>query len=242
MTLRAADFERFHRAVLAVHATPTLVQFPAHLLQALGESVRGDIAVIDWKSGPNAAGRPLSDQPGGLPADINVALRQYLPENPMYLRRSRATAISDVWSRRDWHRSALFGEAYGRLGQEDGLGIDIALAHDQILTLNTTRSRRGFSDCERLILNLLQPHVLQHWRRLSARSRLDKGLDAPAALARLSEREREVLHWVAEGRSNARIADELGIRPGTVKRHLENLYAKLGVEGRREASRIFLMA
>ena len=58
---------------------------------------------------------------------------------------------------------------------------------------------------------------------------------APArdpALDTLSDREREVMRFVAEGRRNAEIADALVLSPRTVERHLSNVYAKLGIEGK----------
>lgn len=53
----------------------------------------------------------------------------------------------------------------------------------------------------------------------------------------LTPREREVGQWLCEGKTNEEIAIILGIRPGTVKRHLENLYAKLEVPNRMAAAR-----
>ncbi len=51
----------------------------------------------------------------------------------------------------------------------------------------------------------------------------------------LSTREREVLHWMLLGFVYHRIADELGVSPHTVRRHIENIYRKLNVNARAEA-------
>jgi DNA-binding NarL/FixJ family response regulator len=47
------------------------------------------------------------------------------------------------------------------------------------------------------------------------------------ALSRLTVREREVLELMAEGRSNAAIADSLVVTPGAVEKHITNIFAKL---------------
>jgi DNA-binding NarL/FixJ family response regulator len=46
-------------------------------------------------------------------------------------------------------------------------------------------------------------------------------------LARLTAREREVLELMAEGRTNAAIADSLVVSPGAVEKHVTNIFAKL---------------
>lgn len=51
----------------------------------------------------------------------------------------------------------------------------------------------------------------------------------------LTLREREVLALVAEGLTNAEVAASLWIAPGTVRRHLENAFRKLGVHTRTAA-------
>jgi len=51
----------------------------------------------------------------------------------------------------------------------------------------------------------------------------------------LSEREREVLELVAQGRSNRVIANSLYISENTVKTHMRNIFRKLNVQGRKEA-------
>lgn len=57
---------------------------------------------------------------------------------------------------------------------------------------------------------------------------------SPAALESLGlgRREAEVLFWVAQGKTNQEIAAILGLSYGTVKKHLDRVYDKLGVENR----------
>jgi NarL family two-component system response regulator LiaR len=56
------------------------------------------------------------------------------------------------------------------------------------------------------------------------------------ALEALSQREREVLELMAEGMSNLEIAEKLGIGEKTVKTHVSNVLAKLGVADRTQAA------
>jgi transcriptional regulator EpsA len=51
----------------------------------------------------------------------------------------------------------------------------------------------------------------------------------------LSAREREILHWIAEGKSNAEIGVLLYLSPLTVKNHLQRIYQKLKVRNRAHA-------
>jgi DNA-binding NarL/FixJ family response regulator len=57
----------------------------------------------------------------------------------------------------------------------------------------------------------------------------------------LTNRELEILHAVAEGHTNARIGRDLWVTEQTVKFHLSNIYRKLGVANRTQASRYALV-
>ncbi len=52
----------------------------------------------------------------------------------------------------------------------------------------------------------------------------------------VTEREAEVLLWIARGKSNRDIAEILDLSPRTVNKHLEQIYSKLGVENRASAA------
>lgn len=54
----------------------------------------------------------------------------------------------------------------------------------------------------------------------------------------LTSREGEVLSWLAKGKTNRDIAQILGLSPRTIDKHLEQIYAKLGVENRTAAAAV----
>jgi DNA-binding NarL/FixJ family response regulator len=84
---------------------------------------------------------------------------------------------------------------------------------------------RPFTGRHRSAATLLQPHIADSLR-LHARR---------AATRSLTARQQELLHLVAAGYANRAIARQLGLSPGTVRKHLENTFARLGVASRTEA-------
>ncbi len=61
-------------------------------------------------------------------------------------------------------------------------------------------------------------------------------IEAIALSFKLTPREAEVLYWVVKGKINRDIGDILGASPMTVKKHLEHVFAKMGVETRTAAA------
>ncbi|MHC2437056.1 response regulator [Bradyrhizobium sp. USDA 4451] len=73
----------------------------------------------------------------------------------------------------------------------------------------------------------------------------DTSGDMPAEFSSelgLTTREGEVLSWLSKGKTNRDIAQILGLSPRTVDKHLEQIYAKLGVENRTAAAAIAVNA
>jgi DNA-binding CsgD family transcriptional regulator len=165
-----------------------------------------------------------------------------------------ALALSDVASRKEIENLALYHDYYRVLDIADDLSVNFGdLGHRVCLAV--LRGRRGFSDQDRTILEVLRPHVERAYRyarlfealRATARRRNDasdllgnaENHEATARSLRalgLSEREAEVLYWVAAGKSSPVIGTILGIRHDTVRAHLKKIFAKLGVENRLSAA------
>jgi DNA-binding NarL/FixJ family response regulator len=78
--------------------------------------------------------------------------------------------------------------------------------------------------------SVIDPKVVE--ALVAARSR-----SAQSPLARLTPREREVLALLAEGRSNAAVADGLVLSERAVEKHINSIFAKLGLPEARDAHR-----
>ncbi len=122
------------------------------------------------------------------------------------------------------------------------------------------RERSIAADCDDYVTKPINPEevlarVASHLRTariLQAARAASKPLslsldDAPAhaklsARFQLTEREVQVLRWVACGKTNRDIGDILGLSPRTVNKHLEHVYVKLGVETRTAAASVALAA
>ncbi|HET6186394.1 MAG TPA: helix-turn-helix transcriptional regulator [Trebonia sp.] len=79
------------------------------------------------------------------------------------------------------------------------------------------RGRPDFSERDRALLTLLRPHLHQAYLDAERRRR---------GTPQLTPRHWELLHLVAAGHTNAQIARRLGVTEGTVRKHLENVYAR----------------
>jgi DNA-binding CsgD family transcriptional regulator len=302
--------------------------FPAHVLESLRALVG-----CEWASYCELDRRhkevlalvesPVPEPIGG---DDDDTFWRIVDEHPLCRaqRRGRfdALKLSDFLSRRELHRTGVYADWFRPAGAEYELevGIPSPLTHTKTFLFDD--ARRDFSERDRALLNLLQPHFVHLHRAAevrrvadSARAILEDGRDlgergllivdargaievgsplarrlledyvAPAVLtewvaaqraavragrvaaplsvdgssgtlvveldrrgaaevvlveertapAALSTREHQVLALVADGLRNAEIAEALWVSPATVRKHLENIYEKLGVHTRTAA-------
>ncbi len=87
---------------------------------------------------------------------------------------------------------------------------------------------RTVADGGSLLAPTVTRRVIEHFGRASPR------LAHHAGIEELTEREREILAWVATGRSNQEIADALVISPDTVRTHVSRAMVKLHARDRAQ--------
>lgn len=105
-------------------------------------------------------------------------------------------------------------------------------------TLEVGRAGRDYAPPHLLFFDAIRPSLVSYeaHRALAAKVAELQGMRPDAVPDELlSVRENEVLDLVAGGATNAQIAERLWISPATVKKHLENVYAKLEVGSRTAA-------
>jgi CheY-like chemotaxis protein/DNA-binding CsgD family transcriptional regulator len=87
-----------------------------------------------------------------------------------------------------------------------------------------------------LVINLQERTSDEDWLIVMREVSDTAVVEAMMQSFRLTLREAEVLYWVVKGKTNRDIGDILGSSPATVKKHLEHVYEKLGVETRTAAA------
>jgi len=150
----------------------------------------------------------------------------------------------------EYHRAHY---AAGRIGDEVGYLWPLEPGITFAVSLERSQNGVAFSadDVRHLetVQGLLYALVRKHWAASHPRSvgvvPLELGRlvqEAAAEFGRevLTPRECEVVKLVLRGYSTKSVSQSLGISPGTVKVHRENIYAKLGVSSQAELFNLFI--
>jgi DNA-binding CsgD family transcriptional regulator len=329
--LTGGDAQRLLRFVAEAESLGGDQPFTGDLLVELGHIVEADWVSYCELDRVRRRLLFIVDRPED-PADDGDVDEQFwnivMEQHPVCLRHQqglfRALKLTDFMTLRQLRSSLLYDLWFRPYGVERELSVPLPspLWHTKTFLFDRGERRPDFTERDRLVLDLLQPHLTRLWqaarvRRLlgAALSELD-GVDEndgtgvvflglggefefatppahrllrtyfsettggrlPAALAAwldsgattplkrnrpprqlvversadrlllrekrvevdLTAREREVLAWVARGKTNAEVARVLWLAPSTVRKHLENVYGKLGVTTRTAAVARFL--
>ena len=165
---------------------------------------------------------------GALSDEDRAAFDRHFQEHPLvryhaYQGGQSTQRISDSLPLEQFRRSLLYNDYYRRVRIDHAMALPIDVRDGLLVSFVLNRTRRDFTDRERALLDLLRPHLAKVYRKIST-------------AGQLTAREREVLRWVAAGKSDAQIGVILHISARTVQKHLEHAYQKLGVENRTAAA------
>ena len=349
--LRQQDFRSLLECIGEMHAHHDLDSFGRRVLALVPKLVSASYSSYNEFNLRLHRGAHILDSPDvnlGPPGQTWDLLLREQPLILHYQRTGDGTAhkISDFMTRRRYHDTALYCEVFRHAGVEFQMAFYLPERPPNSVAIALIRDRHDFTERDRLVLNLLRPHLFQAYRNAElvthlseefaqttaaletlsqgivtldaqgrirfytprARQWLNKYFDRPAhANGRLpgevqgwlrqqqrpatrtgtlpaprqplrverngsqltirllagattgqqtlvmeehrtelsaaplqslglTAREAEVLLWVAQGKTNPEIGTILGLSPGTVHKHTEHIFEKLGVETRTAAA------
>ncbi|GAB3090853.1 helix-turn-helix domain-containing protein [Aestuariicella hydrocarbonica] len=145
------------------------------------------------------------------------------------------------------------------LSEKSGLNFDssvygVMMENTKAMLIYAMRDARSGHDClyvfftmndkfyyNPVILDLIMPHIdsaLRTIKLLDKKEIIERS--TPIQPRFLSDREREILDWVSQGKSNDEIGMILGISHNTVKNHLKRIFGKMGVTSRSQAVSVYI--
>ncbi len=358
--LQPKEYDRLLKAIEQVYEINHPDDFKNTLL-LLSQLVRSDYAAFTEM--PASKGLPLlvghnpilkvmrSHASVRLSPLLYKAFSHHLHQHPILThfkktRDGRPYKISDFLNRKQFHQLELYNKYYRHMGVESQIYFFLNVGQETLIVINLNRSKKDFSEQDRLMLSLIRPHLFRAYRNasntaqyLEEQSLLESAIEqegrgiiqvgwdgtiqsisayakslltsyfslstqsatrlpllaqkwledlkllgrqahhqplslkkrgktlliqtllskksgppilllteiedpststqGPAEALGLTKREAEVLHWVAMGRTNQEVGIILAIRAGTIKKHLENIYQKLGVQTRTAAALLY---
>ena len=360
--LRERDVEALNQFLEKLADVRSVVEFQKATVESIPSVVPSDVTAwneVDQSTGSLANPVIFPEPPEwqrAKEAELREAFAAHLHEHPVlgYQQRTgdgRPHTISDFLSQESFHRTMLYRSCYSILGTEDQLAIALP-DPNLIVAITLTRGWQEFDERDRLLMNLMRPHIVQglrnaqsfdrvrrleasleshleesgeglvflseenhveyasatavrvltswlgnwqeddlpqglgkwitggigsstefathpvappwpliiqrHGRQLTIRripSHQDHGIvlvvternmnpDIAGALARLglTPRQTQVLELAIQGKSNASISRELGIRTSTVERHMTLALGRLGVDSRTAAASLIFQS
>jgi len=174
----------------------------------------------------------VSDAPGAISARQIEVFDRYFPEHPLVRAHGRNPAavtkrISDLVPKEAFLETPLYNDYYRPIGIRHTMALPVHVDRRLLVSFVFNRASSAFGERELQLAETLRPHLANLYRLAGANTPVNTTLTA---------REREVLEWVAAGKTNRDIAALLGARPRTIEKHLERIYEKLGVETRTAAA------
>ncbi|HEU5297499.1 MAG TPA: LuxR C-terminal-related transcriptional regulator [Burkholderiaceae bacterium] len=186
------------------------------------------------------------DSAGSIGPAERECFDRHFSEHPLVLvhgvhKHAHVHRISDSMSSQAFQGSPLYADYYRRIGIDCVLAMPIYQSDGWLVSWVLNRRGRDFSERDAALLDQVRAPLARFFRSTDWMSRLAPSTHGAAqvpvlsARAPLTAREREVLQWVAAGKTDRDVAAIVGMSVRTVHKHLQHVYAKLGVETRTAA-------
>jgi DNA-binding CsgD family transcriptional regulator len=166
------------------------------------------------------------------PPGSDEVFRRHPGQNPLSAFRwgpeHGALRLMTISSPRALRRLDIYPVYYEWHQITDQLKIWLDRTPETATCISLDRTEGKFTERDAALLEFLQPHLVRlHWAGVTPQPRFEG--------VTLTRREAQIIGHLLAGLTNAEIGERLFIAPATVRKHLEQAYAKMGINGRHEA-------
>jgi len=182
-SLPDADYQLLLSCIEGIHECRRMQDFPRHVLKHLRRLVPCQLACyaeIDF-----SRGRAINVFDPPLPFDPPVdQWMKSIHDHPVlnYFKQTgdgQALKISDFLGVADYHRLAVYRDVYKNTKAEDQFGFGVQVESKFVLGFAFDRGERSFTERDRVLLNLIRPHLIQayvHLEELAGHEELQRDL------------------------------------------------------------------
>jgi DNA-binding CsgD family transcriptional regulator len=210
--------------------------FPPEFLQRLSQVIPAD-SIVGYSEvvvgDPCYLVEAVEIPADAVPPDVQEAGARFHGQDPLSHdaspRGGGALKLSDFHTRRELEKLDFYHYVWKPLGIDDRLRLWLPAPAGRARTITLERGKHDFSERDRSLLELLQPALIR-LRESAARRRASR-----PELLLLTQREEEILGWIARGKTTREIAVILVVSPHTVRKHIEHILEKLEVPTRSAA-------
>jgi DNA-binding CsgD family transcriptional regulator len=181
--LPLGDIRQLLELVRGCYAARDFDGFVDHLLTSLPTVVPSELTVYG-EIHPAARQFTMVEHPKGIWTEaILEAFRHHLHEHP-FARSYRgggdgsARQITDVVPAAQWQRTAVYNESFRPAGFDSEMVVWLPATRPQEITVAVHRRRSGFTERDRLILDLLRPHFAQARHTAMLLTQMRRAVDA----------------------------------------------------------------
>ncbi len=234
--LTTDDYRKGWRLVCDMtEAARDAVAFARQGTQQLPELVASEITTLSVCDLARNTRSVIGTPAGAISAQDRASFDRHFVRHPLVRYHADhpgggAHRISDALPAAVFRESALYNDYYRRIGIDHAIAVPLFVDRSLLVSFVLNRRLRDFSDRERALLDLVREPLAALYRNLLVRKK-----EGGFAALPLTGRERDVLSWLAAGKTDRDIGEILGMSPRTVQKHLQHIYQKLGVETRTAA-------
>ena len=188
--LAQRDIQALVACVTEISALHELDTFRDHVLHAVSRIVPAELMTyteLGLRAQPTAR---VMHPAGAVPAGLAQTFESHKHEHPLIWHfsehpQARVGKISDFLTQREFRRLALYNEFFRKIGVEYQIVIGLPAPSPRVGGVALSRKGPDFSERERMLLSVLQPHIVQAHRNAEAFSRVKR--EATLVLTGLEE-------------------------------------------------------